>query len=680
MRAHCAARAQSVEPAEAADGVRRTRRSPRPGRPAPRSAQGRVRGTPTRRRPAPTRATAAAGSCGPSTRIRSGSASAGAYSASSMLALVDRDVAGIDRRRPGELERPSLVRVDDHGAAAGRVVARSGVRPPWRHRSGSGPYGRRVSHVAPASAATSAELVDPRRPTRRRLRAVPLRRGATDHHHMRQLDAPIAPFSGISPAAIVDRRMGQLASHAGDRWSARPAMGRHPARRLHHGRQRALGRAPRPVRAPPATPRARRTWPASCGSPSKRDIGWLTVFGFSTENWVRPRAEVRHILGLHKKLFGRDRRAQRPQRARRSGSAGRSTPPAPRTPAYVQTRDPQGDRRHQPTTPAWCSPSPSTTAAGPSWSTPSGRLAPSRARRSRPIRSRPASTSPSCRRSTSLVRTSGERRISNFLLWQSAGAPSTSPTRRWPDFDAARARRSLTRQSRSSATMDGRSVHRHRLARPLDRWSPARRLADVIGRLPAAEARPGSRRWPGSSTAAIDTGRHLVVQAGTGTGKTLAYLVPAMLSGKRIVVATATKALQDQLAAQGPAVPRRVACPTPFEWAVLKGRSNYLCLQRLREVRADDDQGQPRARGLGRPPTAPRSPGIAAGRAVSDTGDLAELDWSPVRRGRGARSASAATSAPAPTGARWASRASPSTPADAPRSPTSSSSTRTSTA
>ena len=37
----------------------------------------------------------------------------------------------------------------------------------------------------------------------------------------------------------------------------------------------------------------------------QRDVGWLTVFGFSTENWVRPRVEVRHILGLHKKLFGR---------------------------------------------------------------------------------------------------------------------------------------------------------------------------------------------------------------------------------------------------------------------------------------------------------------------------------------------------------------------------------------
>ena len=38
---------------------------------------------------------------------------------------------------------------------------------------------------------------------------------------------------------------------------------------------------------------------------AKRDVGWLTVFGFSTENWVRPKAEVRHILGLHRRLFGR---------------------------------------------------------------------------------------------------------------------------------------------------------------------------------------------------------------------------------------------------------------------------------------------------------------------------------------------------------------------------------------
>src|SRR5690349_1289873 len=84
---------------------------------------------------------------------------------------------------------------------------------------------------------------------------------------------------------------------------------------------------------------------------------------------------------------------------------------------------------------------------------------------------------------------------------------------------------------------------------------------------------------------AIDTGRHLVVQAGTGTGKTLAYLVPAIASGTRTVVATATKALQDQLATKDlPFVAERLEqLGIELDWAVLKGRSNYLCLQRLRE-------------------------------------------------------------------------------------------------
>ena len=77
--------------------------------------------------------------------------------------------------------------------------------------------------------------------------------------------------------------------------------------------------------------------------------------------------------------------------------------------------------------------------------------------------------------------------------------------------------------------------------------------------------------------------RHLVVQAGTGTGKTLAYLVPAILSGRRTVVATATKALQDQLA--GKDLPfLQGHLDRPFTWAVLKGRSNYLCRQRLDEA------------------------------------------------------------------------------------------------
>ena len=64
---------------------------------------------------------------------------------------------------------------------------------------------------------------------------------------------------------------------------------------------------------------------------------------------------------------------------------------------------------------------------------------------------------------------------------------------------------------------------------------------------PTASSAPNNRRCAAPS-ARLVTGTHLVVQAGTGTGKSLAYLVPAVLSGKKVVVATATKALQDQLA------------------------------------------------------------------------------------------------------------------------------------
>ena len=66
--------------------------------------------------------------------------------------------------------------------------------------------------------------------------------------------------------------------------------------------------------------------------------------------------------------------------------------------------------------------------------------------------------------------------------------------------------------------------------------------------LPEVEERPGQDEMAVTIAASIATRRHLIVQAGTGTGKTLGYLVPALLSGKRTVVATYTKALQDQLA------------------------------------------------------------------------------------------------------------------------------------
>lgn len=76
------------------------------------------------------------------------------------------------------------------------------------------------------------------------------------------------------------------------------------------------------------------------------------------------------------------------------------------------------------------------------------------------------------------------------------------------------------------------------------------------------------------------SGGALVVEAGTGVGKTFAYLVPALLSGERVVISTATKTLQDQLFARDlPALISALKLPTKM--ALLKGRANYLCLYRL---------------------------------------------------------------------------------------------------
>ena len=86
---------------------------------------------------------------------------------------------------------------------------------------------------------------------------------------------------------------------------------------------------------------------------------------------------------------------------------------------------------------------------------------------------------------------------------------------------------------------------------------------------------------------AVQGGGALVVEAGTGVGKTFAYLAPALLSGARVLVSTATKALQDQLFLRD--IPRLAASlGVPVRLAQLKGRSSYLCLQRLDEALASD--------------------------------------------------------------------------------------------
>ncbi|HLH29202.1 MAG TPA: DEAD/DEAH box helicase, partial [Acidimicrobiales bacterium] len=114
-------------------------------------------------------------------------------------------------------------------------------------------------------------------------------------------------------------------------------------------------------------------------------------------------------------------------------------------------------------------------------------------------------------------------------------------------------------------------------------------LSRVVAALPGGgEVRAGQQEMATAVARAILTRRHLVVQAGTGTGKSLGYLIPALLSGEKVVVATATKALQDQLATKDlPLLAEHLG--VPVEFAVLKGRSNYLCMQRVRETTGTAD-------------------------------------------------------------------------------------------
>ncbi|WP_347986789.1 ATP-dependent DNA helicase [Methylomonas sp. AM2-LC] len=80
---------------------------------------------------------------------------------------------------------------------------------------------------------------------------------------------------------------------------------------------------------------------------------------------------------------------------------------------------------------------------------------------------------------------------------------------------------------------------------------------------------------------AIDSQQNLIAEAGTGTGKTFAYLVPAILSRKKVIVSTGTKNLQDQLFNKDLPLIRKALSKTPFKASLLKGRANYLCTYRL---------------------------------------------------------------------------------------------------
>ncbi len=127
--------------------------------------------------------------------------------------------------------------------------------------------------------------------------------------------------------------------------------------------------------------------------------------------------------------------------------------------------------------------------------------------------------------------------------------------------------------------------------------------------------RSGQRDMAMAVAQTIEDGGALVVEAGTGVGKTFAYLVPALLSGARVMVSTATKALQDQLYARD--LPRLVkALGLPVRTALLKGRSSYLCLHRMGLARHEIGSDRHATRTLAR---------VEEWAQATFTGDLAEI-------------------------------------------------------
>ncbi|MEN9889651.1 MAG: putative ATP-dependent helicase DinG [Pseudomonadota bacterium] len=139
---------------------------------------------------------------------------------------------------------------------------------------------------------------------------------------------------------------------------------------------------------------------------------------------------------------------------------------------------------------------------------------------------------------------------------------------------------------------------------------------------------PLARAWPGfvpregqlamaqAVSETVEAGGVLAVEAGTGVGKTFAYLVPVLLSGQRALVSTATKALQDQLHARD--LPRLAqALNLPLRVALLKGRSSYLCLHRLEQARHHPSASQSaQQRAIAR---------VEQWAQTTHSGDLAEL-------------------------------------------------------
>lgn len=143
-----------------------------------------------------------------------------------------------------------------------------------------------------------------------------------------------------------------------------------------------------------------------------------------------------------------------------------------------------------------------------------------------------------------------------------------------------------------------------------DVLAPGGGLARAI---PHYEDRAEQRAMSEAVARALTDQRALIVEAGTGTGKTLAYLVPALASGKRVVVSTGTRALQDQIARHDVPLLRSILA-RPFSAVVLKGVANYACRRKLAELAA-------------RAAPDPMIEALVDWAAHSETGDRAEVEW-----------------------------------------------------
>ena len=142
----------------------------------------------------------------------------------------------------------------------------------------------------------------------------------------------------------------------------------------------------------------------------------------------------------------------------------------------------------------------------------------------------------------------------------------------------------------------------------------------LAARHPGYEFRPSQLEMARSVEEAFQKRQHAAIEAGTGTGKTLAYLIPAIRSGRRVVVSTATKSLQEQLYQKDVPFLQKHFAPN-LKAALMKGRANFLCRQKVHQM-----EGQPVLKGMDEIDWFSQ---IRDWEKLSETGDRSELTFLP---------------------------------------------------